>query len=336
MRESQTEQETSVSQMICLHCRYITFDDLKELLGTSSGDEDGHIEQMWQDGIAECSCPMGQFTFEDFRMFIKGQSKDKRGRPRSPPGSPPGSPLTGRKSLIRLSLEPPSSPSLEMVPEGSVSPQPKHKVFPKFDDISSSLEMPALPTLPCLGDEDQPKNNTDTAFPADLLPCHRRTRSRSLETPASTVWYDEDLEEVNGLEGLDQRQSYVVLPSRAVGELKEIIQDETKTPLAVNKALYRKHREFRRSVLEGSKALDRARQAQRRQSELQGSEFRDRRTDLVRRASLTMKRGVQPETIPELPTISDHEERKVAAAKRSGRPRRTRAKTTSDISGMIR
>jgi hypothetical protein len=320
---------------------------MKELLGTSQGDEDGHIEQMWEDGIAECSCPMGQFTYDDFRMFIKGQKKEKP-EPLSPRGQrksvrllleAPGSP--SRKS-VRLLLEAPSSPSLGSVPEGSISPQAKHKTFQAFDELAANME---LPMLPCFGNEEneQPKEkkqpvDVDVPFPPDVVPFHKQARSMSLESPSAAVWYDEDFEEVP--RPIDRRgNAYVVLPSRAVDELQQVIQDESNTPLVVNKALYRKHREFRRSVLEGSKMLDRARQDRKLLSEGRSTERSAKRRDsLTRRANLVMRRGMIAEgsEVSPLPSISDHEERKLAAAKRSGRPRRTRTKTASDISGMIR
>jgi hypothetical protein len=334
--------------------RFITFKDMKDLLGTSDGEEDEQIMQMWTDGMSECACPLGRITYDDFRMFIKGQTKERE------PGSPSRRSHAGRKSVE-------GSPLLQAVPEGTVSPQAKHQTFARFEEMSAleSLKMPMLgppptPPLPATPQgESKMLKKVDIPFPSVLevpAPTHKRTRSRSLGEPPALVWYDFDEEEEEDVTAspTEGRKSHcVVLPSRAIGELQQVIQDESNTPLVVNKALYRKHREFRRSVLEVSKLYDQKRQATKRQATKLQHEPLDGSGVVAetKRASLVMRRGSAGGSMRDslsklsgasntqhLPSKSEHErnQRFEEAAKRSGRPRRPRQRTTSDLSGMLR
>jgi hypothetical protein len=329
-------------------------EDMKELLGTSSGEEDEALSQMWKDGMIECSCPLGHIAYDDFRMFVKGQKKERE------PDTPK------RKSAGRKSLE--GSPSLlQVVPEGTISPQVKHQIFASFEEISALDNL----KLPSLGVEVERKpKEVDIAFPTIPLKPVKRMRSRSLEEPSAAIWY-EDEENMKERPPMEKQSSWVALPHRAIGELQQMINDESKTPLFVNKALYRKHREFRSSVLDASKIFDQKRQTRKLQQDMPSS-----RQSMTRMANLTMRRGSIPENqleppqlpsksdhapppqllpfnsdraLQQLPFSSDHERPQVPfssehertnrvedAAKRSGRPRRPRQKTTSDISGMLR
>jgi hypothetical protein len=321
--------------------RFITFKDMNDLVGTSNGDDDEQIMQMWTDGMSECACPLGRITYDDFRMFVKGQTKERE------PGTP------RRKSHGRISLE--GSPVLQAVPEGTMSPQAKHQTFARFGEMSAleTLKMPMLglpltPPLPATPQgERRMLKKVDISFPAVPEPAHKKARSRSLGANPTLVWYDfdEEEEDVTASPTEGRKSLCVVLPSRAIGELQLVIQDESKSPLAVNKALYRKHREFRWSVLEASKLFDQKRQASKLQHEsLHGSGVVRK---IERRPSLVMRRGSERGSVPKLPgasntqhlpSKSEHErnERFEEAAKRSGRPRRPRQRTTSDLSGMLR
>lgn len=321
---------------------------MKDLLGTEDGGEnaDEEILQMWKDGISECACPLGRIYYDDFRMFVKGQTKERES-------------LTPRRRS-RKSLE--GSPVLGAVPELTTSPQAKTQTFARFEEMSAleSLKMPMLdipntpsPPLPPMPQgERKVLKEVDIAFPAEIPPPpgHRRNRSHSLSEPPTIKWYDiEEEEEVTDVTSSQTggRKTCVVLHSPAIGELKQFIKDESKTPLVINKAHYRKHREFRRSVLEASKLFDKKRHTNNLNREsLDGSAF-----DRPKRASLVMRRGsargLKKDSLAKLQSqsaglclvpASDYE-RNIAveeAAKRSGRIRRPRTKTTSDLSGMLR
>jgi hypothetical protein len=341
--------------------RFITLEDMKELLGTTEEEEDGKLRQMWEEGLDECSCPLGRITYDDFRMFVKGQKRERE----------PTSPIPKRASK-RFVLE--VSP-LQAVPEGSMSPQAKHQVFAKFDQMPglASLGMPllGLPLAP-LSPEPVGKNEeVDICFPADLplKPVHRRLRSRSLGEPPLGEELDRYAEEERANENMRLSLPCVVRPSKAIGELQHVIGDESKSGREIQKALYRKHREFRQSVMIATKLFDQKNKARKLQHAQEASESTElglqakSEHHMPTRASLlVMKRGsdlalagaleansehqpkktVQdpvpnPVEVPMRRESDPHQHTKVAdAARRSGRPRRPRQKTASDISGMLR
>jgi hypothetical protein len=111
------------------------------------------------------------------------------------------------------------------------------------------------------------------------------------------------------------------LTSHAVGEYSDNTNDTTMSPLVVNRALYRKHRELRLAVLEASKQFDTKR-----------TDFQTK-TDPTRskRASLIMKRGgMPPEELEDVHSRAMFEQ----AAIRCGRTHKNN-KTVSDVTDMI-
>jgi hypothetical protein len=116
-----------------------------------------------------------------------------------------------------------------------------------------------------------------------------------------------------------------ILPSNADAEFSAAINDSSMSPLVVNRAIYRKHREMRLAVQEASMQFDLTRN-KRRSSMQQISQFSQ--------AGLIMKRGLLPPV-----ELEDAHQRALfdAAAKRCGRNRtkRTRNKTVSDVTGML-
>lgn len=131
----------------------------------------------------------------------------------------------------------------------------------------------------------------------------KKKRSQSFEQNTS-MWQDSE-------SGLAAR---VLLLSEASKEAKSI--DPSLTPLVANRALYRKHREMRISVLDASKQFDKKRDA------IQNMGV----------AALIMKRGAKPPM-----ELEDTHTRALfhEAHKRCGRSRRSKNKTVSDITGML-
>ena len=133
----------------------------------------------------------------------------------------------------------------------------------------------------------------------------RANKRRSASYQAgSAMWIDENTD--SSKEDKDIMQPLVE-------ESKEL---ENQSPLVVNRALYRRHREMRMAVLDASKQFDTARKS-RQQKE---------------KAGLVMKRGAKPPI-----EIQDQHNRAMfeAAAKRCGRAKRSRNKTVSDVTGMM-
>jgi hypothetical protein len=120
-----------------------------------------------------------------------------------------------------------------------------------------------------------------------------------------------------------------ILPSKAEDEYIAAINDSSVSPLVVNRAIYRKHREMRLAVQEASKQFDLRRNERR-------SSINALAPVQLSQAGLIMKRGKLPPV-----ELEDAHQRALfdAAAKRSGRTRtrtkRTRNKTVSDVTGML-
>lgn len=121
--------------------------------------------------------------------------------------------------------------------------------------------------------------------------------------------------------GRDASRAVIITPFDSQERSDILSKDPTtstvkESPLFVNRALYRKHREMRYAVLEASKQFDVKRTAM--QSSTQ--------------AGLIMKRGAKaPDALEDKHTREMFE----AAAQRGGRARRTRNKTVSDVTGMM-
>jgi hypothetical protein len=120
--------------------------------------------------------------------------------------------------------------------------------------------------------------------------------------------------------------------------IDSLIKDESKTPLVVNRTLYRAHRQMRLAVLEASKRFE-EQQAERARDILSAEE--DGRDMGTYGAGLVMRHGQKKPVTNEAVRswLLQNEKRQEAlvekANKRCGRGRRTRKKTISDMSGML-
>lgn len=308
------------------------------LLGNEEVERE--MRQIWTDALTECEeCNEGRITYADFLMLVKGQPREHMEERQS--------------SLLRPQPPPDASPVLDAVPEGSVSPQGKHLAFARFDGIGAldTLAMPSL-GIPTIGET----TAVNISFPPDIpLPQRQRNRSRSLGEAPRPYWEDEDEDEEGGLrDKLRQRSSGFAPPSQAIDELELIVKDQTKTAFFVHRSLFRKNHEMRNAVLEASRQFEKKRHTFKCQQTPPG-----RRISASPGANLVMRRGLAPskEAIPKLmhdswqqiPGLVDRQQQDLTsksehervhavedASKRSGRPRRMREKTVSDIAGMIK
>ena len=272
------------------------------------------MNQIWDDGVKEYNYRLGGITYEEFRMFMKGQAPERET-------------ILSTTRRSSRQLNPPSSPVLEAVPEGSVSPQPKHKSFTKFDGIGSldGLHMPALALPP----NEKHRVPTDIPFPLELPPCplKRASRSKSLEGQSNPWGEDEESAKTRQ----PKRSSLYSPTTRAIDDLEDVVRDQTKSALFVNRAIYHKNLEMRLAILEASKEFDQKRHAIMLQQSLQGG-----RSSALPGASLVMRRGTTY-NVPLAPkSESDEMEAVEDASRRGGRPRRKREKTHSDMTGMLR
>ena len=118
-----------------------------------------------------------------------------------------------------------------------------------------------------------------------------------------------------------------------ISGIDRLIEDKTKTPLHVNRKLYRAHREFRHAVTEACKRFE-LEEMRRAEVALKAQEFGAKRT-----AGLVMRhgQGLSEQAIRDfLKKTMDEQQKQVDQAnRRGGRGRGSRKKTISDMSGML-
>ena len=171
-------------------------------------------------------------------------------------------------------------------------------------------------------------------FPLPLSDFSRR-RSRSVD--------DQDTEQIDDDKPLfapDVRRA-MALPEHdhTKKDINTLIKDETKTPLVVNRQLYRAHRQMRLAVLEASKRFEEqqiklTKERLRAQREANGAKGHFG-------AGLVMRHGHSKELSSEsvrkliMEKQKEQQTQLEKANRRGGRGRRTRKKTISDMSGMM-
>jgi hypothetical protein len=128
-------------------------------------------------------------------------------------------------------------------------------------------------------------------------------------------------------------------------DLDTVVRDESKTPLVVNRKLYRAHRQLRLSVLEASKRFEEQQAAHARdvlmaQHEAEGK-INDANNTQVIHAGLVMRHGerkhISSEAIRSLLRENQRQQQALVEkfSKRGGRGKKIRKKTVSDMAGML-
>eukprot|EP00804_Cyclotella_cryptica_P029592 CCRYP_017295-RA/>CCRYP_017295-RA protein AED:0.13 eAED:0.13 QI:410/1/1/1/0.88/0.8/10/301/1054 len=120
-----------------------------------------------------------------------------------------------------------------------------------------------------------------------------------------------------------------------ISELEKIIKDESKTPLVVNRRLYRAHREFRHSVTEACKRFEDEQLRRARETlKAQENDLHSKHT-----AGLVMRHGqaLSDQSIKNFlkKTMEEQQAAVDQANRRGGRGKTSRKKTISDMSGML-
>jgi len=169
------------------------------------------------------------------------------------------------------------------------------------------------------------------------------TRMRSKSVGEENEGGDEGDDRAYLLTPVDSRRC-VVLPEHAHDNaaMEGLIKDKTRTPLVVNRELYRAHRRMRLAVLEASKRFE-EKQMTRAQLQLlhdrsNGNTYQNAG---MAPAGLVMRRGHKKELSSKSVRLLLQQEQNVTqnqveqVVKRSGRGRRNRKKTVSDIHGMF-
>lgn len=120
-----------------------------------------------------------------------------------------------------------------------------------------------------------------------------------------------------------------------ISELERIIQDESKTPLVVNRRLYRAHREFRHSVTAACKRFE----DEKLRRAMETLKARENELQSKHTAGLVMRHGqaLNEQSIKNFlkKTMEEQQAAVDQANRRGGRGRSSRKKTISDMSGML-
>ena len=182
-----------------------------------------------------------------------------------------------------------------------------------------------------------PASLKETVLPELDRPELARLRSRSVDDrDYENGGSDCDLTPVLGVLKADSRRS-IVLPEHLHNqkEVESIIKDETKTPLVVNRQLYRAHRQMRHAVLEASKRFEEQR------AEMEIERLKAANPKAVPSAGLTMRHGHKKELSSDslqhimMQNQKNQNTNLEKANRRGGRGRRSRKKTVSDMAGML-
>jgi hypothetical protein len=96
------------------NCSFITFDDLVDILGNGTENEDA-LEKIWVESLEECKAHLDRITFEDFKRLMKGQPNE----------------IGGGSSLAPS--EPNSLRGLSTVPEGMLPVVPSEAALEDLD-----------------------------------------------------------------------------------------------------------------------------------------------------------------------------------------------------------
>lgn len=220
------------------------------------------------------------------------------------------------------SLTPPMSPARGY--EDYVTPGYENRTMIDFKNLKGGeLLLPGLP-----------QSATGIAKP----PPYSRRRSRSV---GDEEQQPKDADESHELHAVADVVRDMMLPE--TGNLGEVVRDDTKSALVVNRKLYRAHRQMRLAVMEASKRFEEQQAEHAREVILatrEGDDDKDSSHGMIQ-AGLVMRHGhkkqVSSQAIRMLLEENRAQQQKLVekANRRGGRGRRSRKKTTSDMSGML-
>ena len=222
--------------------------------------------------------------------------------------------LTPPQSLVR-------GPSEYVTPSvGRESCHPK---------LVSHLSPPLLP-LPGMMPGSRALHSSFVRGPLTDFPIVLLTRGRSVSLDEKDT-FKEDAE---SRKSHDSYQAMIPEHLTCLSHVDRVVQDKTKSPLVINRTLYRAHREFRHTLTEACKRFE-DEQMRRAKESLKAQESAGAKYT----AGLVMRHGqaLSDESIKKFlaETIEKQRKKVDQANRRGGRGRHSRKKTTSDMSGML-
>ena len=301
------------------HTGYITCENFMDLIGNGAVHSPEALREMW--GEASIHSKESHITYEDFLLLMKGQSQ-----PMVPMVTPKIRPST-TPMIDQLALHPVIETSERPSSSGSfMSPS-------SFEDHEEHSDGPI-----CI-DDDGDDGTMNEAFAEAMK--HQGggfvIKDSLLQTPKSPDLSSSRKSRSKSFDG-DEKSPQPPAPlfqknaSRVIKLPEYESKDTSKTPLVVNRELYRAHRSMRLAVLEASKRLEEEQQRRARE------EMRKEQARSIGGAGLIMRHGgeLSADAIKQFVVQQQKEEQKKVqeATKRAGR-RHNRNKTSSDIRGMF-
>jgi len=303
------------------HKGYITFEDVLDIMGNDGNSEESY-KKIFLEGLSDVQSKDSKISYEDFQLLMKGQTREHLAVLENPE-------VICSKSLLHHGS---SSFILEAVPEDI---EEAEKLNEDGDETNEKQAESPIPHSPVF---------VRRQVPSSPLIAHNGVylagRGRS-----SSVDYGNEEEDVtnspHALISLNSRRS-INLPEHEHSDKKieDLIKDGSKTPLVVNRNLYRAHRQMRLGVLEACKRFEeqqvfRVLQEQKQQLEARGI------TGGGIGAGLVMRHGhseqLSSDAIRKILEEREKAQRALIAKanSKSGRGRRRKIKTVSDMSGML-
>jgi len=333
------------------HTGYITFENFMDLIGNGAGHSEEALRDMW--GEASKNNTGAYITYEDFLLLMKGQ----------PVSQPAMSPMMQPKKTARPTTPMLDKLSLHPVMEGSVCQQNPDLSggFPLLPVVevntseqsetmaggfmsAASFDMGEVNSGGpiCIDDDD---GDLDVVLNQGFSEAMQYQGSGfaiegSLASPATSIPPPPVPDKRSRSISFDSDEAkppparssvFQKNTARAVNFPANAPSDD-KTPLSVNRDLYRAHRSMRLAVLEASKRLEEEQQRRARE------EILKEQANLNRGAGLIMRHGgeLSADAIKQFVVQQEKEEQKkvMDASKRAGR-RHNRNRTSSDIRGMF-
>jgi len=345
---------------------FITFENVMALLGETDAPENKEeLKHMWTESIRHIKGDLDRITVDDFFLIMKGQALGQDEYPMKQRSQKKLDTSNTKLDMLREGEVSPqvnrtitdierfegslsdfdfSLPQLpEELDEPPYTPAPRHqpesskRKFSRcrsrslelrktdfFDDVEENIEENI---------EENPassKKTIENVIGDELKTPLMLNKVLSLE-PRKTDFFDDDSEE-DFEENIVKKPS-VIFPASSKKTIENVIGDESKTALVVNKALYRAHREMRLAVMDLGKRFEEKQKRHELENKLgkEGLHFSPS-------ISLVMRRGTLQTGLvsPESTKVAEQKQKTLnKACARSGRPRRNRCKTVSDMTGML-
>jgi Ca2+-binding EF-hand superfamily protein len=316
------------------HTGYITFENFMDLIGNGAVHSEEALREMW--GEASMNNSNACITYDDFLLLMKGQTKPNQTKPSQT-----------KPSQTKVRVPPPMLDKLPLQPvmEGVNDEDAIVETFSastggflspsSFDGEGEQSDGPV-----CI-DDDGDNGTLNQGFAEAVQ--HQVTgfavkdslaQSKNPDTKIRSKSFDSDDTPPSPASWTRNTIMAVNLPehNRTNAKVNNLLSDKSKTPLVVNRELYRAHRSLRLAILDASKRLEDERQ-RRAQEEIRKEQAGSNGAGLIMRhggelSADAIKQFVVQQQKEELKKVQE-------ASKRSGRRGHTRNRTASDIRGMF-